>query len=212
MDRRPKTARGTKHDQVREEIAERAARLIEEGETDYSKAARKAAKQLHSAGNHSLPDLKEIDLALRYRQALYSRESHANVLIGLREAALKVMLQFDHFSPWLVGPVLSGTANEHSDIELEMIGIEPKRFEMYLLETQMVFSGPDVRLQAEIASTKSHPSVSYSLSISGYAVMVVIFESHAARQRAYPQHHIRHDRAKREDALRRFFADKDIRN
>jgi len=209
MDKRPRVGRGDKHDHMREEIAERAARLIEEGETDYAKAARKAAKQLHAEGNLSLPDLKEIDFALRRRQALYSSESNAHALTALRAAALMVMQQFERFAPWLVGPVLSGTANVHSAIELELIGIEPKRFEMYLLEKQIDFTRPDVTPQVAPASAKSGHLVGYSLTISGYPVTLVIFENHAVRQRAYPQHHIRHERLQYEGALRWFYPDQD---
>ena len=209
MDKRPRVVRGEKNDQLREEIAERAARLIEEGETDYAKAARKAAKQLRAEGNSSLPDLKEIDFALRRRQALYSRESHAQALTSLRDAALMVMQQFEQFAPWLAGPVLTGTANIHSAIELELVGVEQKRFEMYLLEKQVDFTGPDAEPHVVPASAKSGQVVSYSLTISEYAVKMVIFESHAVRQRAYPQHHIRHERVQYEGALIRFYPGKD---
>ena len=194
MDKRPRAVRGDKHDYIREEIAERAARLIEEGETDYAKAARKAAKQLRVAGSLNLPDLKEIDFALHRRQVLYSRESHAQTLTGLRDAALMVMQQLEQFAPWLVGPVLSGTANVHSAIELELIGVNAKRFEMYLLESRTHFSGPNVDSHVAPASAKAGHVVCYSLTISGHAVKVVIFENHAVRQSAFPQHHIRHER------------------
>ena len=209
MDKRPRAGRGGKHDHMREEIAERAARLIEEGETDYAKAARKAANQLHVEGSLSLPNLNEIDFALRQRQTLYSSESHSHTLTALRAAALIVMKQFEQFAPWLVGPVLTGTANEHSAIELELIGIEPKRFEMYLFGKQMYYTGPKISPQVAPASAESGHVVSYSLTISGQLVKIVLFENHAVRQRAYPQHHIRHERVQYQGALRRFCPDQD---
>ena len=186
-------------------IADLAARLIDEGETDYRAAAQKASKQLGAGRNQALPDATEIDRALRSRQTLFSAESQPQALRTLRAEALRVMRELEQFSPWLVGPVLTGTANEFSEIELELVGIEPKHFEMYLL-------GKGIEFEADDDGRGAHrrlpaPVARYSLTWAGLPVAIALFEHHAARQAMFPQAHLRHDRVLRDEAVKRFRSD-----
>jgi hypothetical protein len=201
-----KSHRDQPTDRQRATIADRAAALIEEGETDYRLATQKAAKQL-ALNNRTLPDANEIDAALRCRQALFATDSQPQVLAALRIAALNVMRELESFSPWLVGPVLAGTANEFSEIELELIDVEPKYFEMFLLGRNIEF---EVRDGAHHAGEREHsapPTAAYLLDMYEWPVAVKIFEHHAARQRVFPLGHLRHDRAQREEVARRFQED-----
>jgi hypothetical protein len=202
-----KSHRDQPTDRERATIADRAAALIEEGETDYRLATQKAAKQL-ALNNRVLPDANEIDAALRRRQALFSAESQPHALAALRIAALNSMRELESFSPWLVGPVLSGTANEFSEIELELIAVEPKHFEMFLLDKGIDFEARDGGHHSAERGHPASPVAEYLLDMYEWPVAVKIFEHHAARQRAFPPSHLMHDRAQREEAAQRFQEEK----
>ncbi len=202
-----RTTRDGSTDRSKVAIADLAARLVDEGEIDYRAAAQKAARQLGFDRNQPLPDALEIDAALRNRQALFATESQPQVLNVLRGEALRVMRELDQFSPWLVGPVLTGTANQFSEIELELVGIEPKHVEMYLLGRGIQFDAEDGGRAPRRASRSAVPIARYSLTWAGLPVAIALFEHHAARQTVFPQGHLRHDRVQRDEAVKRFGLD-----
>lgn len=199
-----KENRNGANDRLKARVADLAARLVDEGETDYRAAAQKAAKQLGLDRNTALPDAIEIDRALRNRQALFAADSQPAVLQALRTETLRVMRELEPFSPWLVGSVLAGTANEFSEIELELVGIEPKHFEMYMLGKGIEFDTEDDGRAPRRTSRTEAPIARYSLTWADLPVAIVLFEHHAARQAMFPQGHLRHDRAQRDEAARRF--------
>jgi len=105
----------------RRRLAHEAARLIaESGIGDYQLAKRKAASRLGIHDEASLPRNQEIEDALREYQRLFAGPSHAGLLRSRREAALQAMEFFSDFSPRLVGPVLDGTADERSPVQLHL--------------------------------------------------------------------------------------------
>ena len=108
-------------DRARQVLAQEAARIIvDQGLRDYRAAKMKAAERLGMSTRGSLPRNAEIELAVSEHLALYGRESHEGFLRTMREAALEVMRVLGAFSPRLVGPVLIGTADENSTINLHV--------------------------------------------------------------------------------------------
>jgi hypothetical protein len=102
-------------------LAQEAARIIvDQGLRDYRAAKVKAAERLGLSTRGSLPRNAEIELAVSAHLALYGRESHKDFLGTMRAAALAVMRVLDVFSPRLIGPVLIGTADENSAINLHV--------------------------------------------------------------------------------------------
>ena len=103
------------------------------------------------------------------------------------------------FSPWLAGAVLNGTANELSAIELELVAIEPKAFELFLLNEGVDFDTrqPGTRERASFA-------MQYEIEFEDVPLEVALFESHVQRQAAYPRESIRHDRVQLVDAEKMF--------
>lgn len=181
---------------LRATIAQAAARLIAEGQSDYHAAKLKAARQLGVDDHQSLPDNLEIDAALRERLSLFARDSQPQVLAALRETALRVMDRLEAFSPWLVGSVLAGTANEFSQIELELVGVETKDFELYLLNHGIRFDTREM---------PGHPEVlRYEMEFDSAPVAITLHARHGARQSLHPRESLRHDRARREEAAVRF--------
>ncbi len=117
---------GQRPDHRRASIADEAARIMmERGVTDYRLAKAKACERLGlSAG--PLPSNGEVEAALAARNRIFRGDSHHPQLRRLREAAVGVMRRLDVFNPRLVGPVLAGTATEHSAIDLHLYSDAPE--------------------------------------------------------------------------------------
>ena len=92
---------------------------------------------------------------------------------------------------------MTGSANEFSDIELELIGVEPKEFEIYLLDAGAKFAVCDTKAVKGTLQICEPPPVKYSLDFAGAPVTIVLYEHHTARQAAHSRGGIRHDRAQR---------------
>lgn len=122
--------------QLRAEIAAAAARMIAQDGADYASAKRKAARQVlgdEQPASGVMPDNEQVEDEVRKYQALFLGESQPARLHALRTIALQVMEALAQFSPYLTGPVLSGTAGEHDDIHLQLFADSAKEVEIFLL-------------------------------------------------------------------------------
>lgn len=125
---------------LRQQIAAAAARIMaEDGIDDFALAKRKAARQLGLDEAHSLPRNDEVEEQLRTYQALYQGEDQQEYLAELRELALELMQELADFRPYLVGPVLKGTAGQHSDIDLQLFTDDPKAVEFFLINRRIPY-------------------------------------------------------------------------
>ena len=107
--------------QVRERIAKEAARLMcEAGVRDFQLAKRKALQRLRMPEHRALPSNEEIEAAVLEYQRLFRADSQPKRLAQLRQVAVRAMRFLERFQPRLVGAVLSGTADEHSDVCLHL--------------------------------------------------------------------------------------------
>lgn len=132
--------RAPRDQSLRRHIAYAAARLIaEEGLTDYLAAKMKAAHSLGCGPKEVLPDNHEIEAALREHLAIFQRDSQPQELRELREIALEVMRRLLRFSPLLVGPIFTGTANRFSIIELEVVVEDEKALDLFLLKENVAY-------------------------------------------------------------------------
>ena len=132
--------RSRRDNNLRRHLAHQAARLIAvDGVADFAAAKWKAARQAGLADSNLLPDNEEIEEALREYQALYQSEDQPAHLRRLREIALKAMRELESFRPALVGSVLSGTAGQHSDINLQLFADDTKALTMYLVNRRRRF-------------------------------------------------------------------------
>lgn len=129
-----------RRDLMREQLAHQAARLIaEDGIADFASAKRKAAKQLGASDTQHLPSNQEVEEALHSYRTLYQQDDHPDVLYQLREEALAAMRLLEAFHPYLTGSVLSGTAGEHSDINLMLFSDDTKAVLLFLLKHNIEF-------------------------------------------------------------------------
>ena len=105
-----------KPDRLRNALAHEAAKMIvTEGVRDYQQAKRKACERLGNSQHGSLPSNLEIEYAISSFHKTFSL-NHDTILAELRCTALQIMYWLKEFSPYLVGPVLEGTANANSPI------------------------------------------------------------------------------------------------
>jgi hypothetical protein len=106
---------------LRRALAQEAARIMSEhGIRDFLTAKRKAAERFGVTDGSVLPKNTEIEDALAEYHRLFGGARHDETLSAQRNAALSAMQMLSDFEPRLVGPVLSGTATEHNDIQLHL--------------------------------------------------------------------------------------------
>lgn len=143
---------GDKHtlrnSRIRQEIAAEAARIMAtEGQKSYLSAKEKAAARVGALSRSSLPSNSEVEQALREWQSLYGGTEHSRTLLELREAAASAMRFLEPFRPRLVGPVLEGTADEHSRISLHVFADDPDAVVHFLMERHVPFTQETRRIR-----------------------------------------------------------------
>jgi hypothetical protein len=113
--------------ELRERLAQEAARLmVEGGIDDFGLAKRKAAERLGVRGKSALPTNAEIQASLAERQRIFEPEDLDRRLTKLRRVAADVMLELADFAPRLVGAALDGTATINSAVELHVFADAPE--------------------------------------------------------------------------------------
>ncbi|MES2128809.1 MAG: hypothetical protein V4463_16190 [Pseudomonadota bacterium] len=124
---------------LRAHIAALAARLIAVDGADYASAKRKAAHQLLGDGLHAsaLPDDRQVEEEVRQYHALFSGPAQPARVFHLRTLALQVMALLAPFRPYLTGAVLSASAGEHDDIQLQLFAESGKDVEIFLLNQNL---------------------------------------------------------------------------
>ena len=112
--------------ELREQLAQEAARLMaEHGIDDFGLAKRKAAERLGVGHAGVLPSNDRIQECLAERQRMFEPE-HDERLALLRLLAAEIMEHLEQFRPRLVGAVLAGTATVNSSVELHVFADSPE--------------------------------------------------------------------------------------
>jgi len=141
-------SRSRRDNNLRRQLAYIAARMMaEDGVADYGAAKVKAAREAGLTDANILPDNQEIEEALREYQGLYQKDEQPAQLRRLREVAVRVMRELEAFRPVLVGSVLSGTAGQHSDVNLQLFTDDAKAFTMFLLNKRWRFEEGSKRVR-----------------------------------------------------------------
>ncbi len=121
-------------------IAALAARLMaEDGLSDCALAKRKAARQLGLPENTGLPDDSEVEDELRAYQRLFQDDEQRARTLELLRTAVRLMRLVERFNPYLTGPVLSGLAGRHAEIDLQLFVDSAKDVEVFLLNERVAF-------------------------------------------------------------------------
>ena len=131
-------------DDLKEEIAATAARLVVEEGLEYGSAKRRALKQLGAAGRAALPDNAQLDAAVEEYIAIFCADTQPIELRALRELALEWMERLAAFRPHVGGAVWHGTATRRSDIYLQLFCDDPKSAEIALIDGGVRFEARSV--------------------------------------------------------------------
>lgn len=127
----PNNSTRSKTDRLRQALAHETAKIIvAEGVRDFHRAKIKASERLGNSQHGSLPSNFEIELAITSFKKTFIPD-HQQKLTAERRTALSIMLWLQEYAPFLVGPVLQGTAGVNSPISIhascdsveEIIGI-----------------------------------------------------------------------------------------
>lgn len=126
--------------QLRQRIAQQAARMMaEDGVNDYAYAKKKASRQLGISENAVMPSNQEIEEALRTYTALFMADEQPAHLLSLRKNALFTMQLLTKFNPHLTGSVLDGTAGIGSDTHIHLFADSAKDVEIFLLNQNIPY-------------------------------------------------------------------------
>jgi hypothetical protein len=179
MSRRYPTPRG---ENLRRALAQEAARIMaEHGIRDFFIAKRKAAERLGVPdGAAVLPKNIEIETALAEYQRLFARESHVESLQAQRRAALAAMRQLREFEPRLVGAVLSGTATEHSDVQLHLFADYPESVALKLIDLGLAHEVTERRVRMSPERVLAYPGLRFELE--DQSIEVTVFPTDGIRQ------------------------------
>lgn len=133
---------------MRERIAQEAARIMaQEGLRDFALAKRKAALHLGAVDTRHMPSNVEIEQALMEYQRLFHSDEQRAALRKRREVAVRAMEFFAAFQPRLVGGVLSGTADQHSEVSLHLFSDPPETLALFLMERHIPYEQVEKRLR-----------------------------------------------------------------
>lgn len=166
---------------IRERIAREAARImVEGGIRDFQLAKRKAVERLRLAGGRQLPRNEEIEAAIHEYQRLFRGDSQPQRLIELRRAALEAMRFLERFEPCLVGAVLNGTADEHSEVCLHLFAEPAETVALFLIEHRIPFDFGERRLRVAAEHYRRFPA--YRFMADDVPIELVVFDIDARRQ------------------------------
>jgi len=166
---------------MRQAVAEEAARIMrEQGVADYLLAKRKAADRMGVTDASILPRNTEIEAALVAHQRLFGAGRHAADLAALRRSALEAMRLLSDFQPRLVGPVLTGTASPHSEINLHLFSESPEAASLRLEDRGVPHEVLERRMRFERDRTLTYPALRF---VAGrQTVDAVVFPLDGIRQ------------------------------
>ncbi len=172
----------TRADNVRRALAQEAARIMaEHGIGDFLAAKRKAAERLGvEDGAAMLPKNSEIEAALAEYQRLFGGESHVTALTAQRRAALSAMRYLSEFEPRLVGAVLSGTATQHSEVQLHLFTDRAESVTLKLLDEGIPHEVTEKRVKLDPERVRAFPGVRFA--VDDQSIEATVFPTDGIRQ------------------------------
>ena len=148
---------------ARQIVAQEAARIIvNHGVRDYRLAKQKAAERLGMNGRGSLPGNAEVEAAIAEHLQIFGGEAHDNLLRLMRTAAISAMEMLADFSPRLVGPVLAGTADENSAVNLHAFADSPEMIAMEIGDRGIRFRAYERRLKTRRGQIEVYAGFEFS--------------------------------------------------
>ena len=150
------------NERARQVLAQEAARIIvDHGIRDYRLAKQKAAERLNVNSRGALPGNAEIEAAVAEHLQLFGGEEHEGYLRMMRVAALSAMELLADFTPRLVGPVLVGTADENSAVNLHVFTDSPEMVALELEQLGLTFKPYERRLKTRHNQFETYPGFEF---------------------------------------------------
>lgn len=158
-------------------VIETAARIvIDEGVRDYRAAKLKAMDRLGLSSNKDQPSNLEIEQAVYSLTQIFQTDEQRAVLQNMRTAAVEMMRYFEVYHPRLVGPVLKGTANELSIIQLHLFSDEVKTIAIKLLDDKVAYESIERRKRKEKDGESFVPGFAFMWGEHDVEVLVFPFD------------------------------------
>ncbi len=162
-------------------VAQETARIIvNQGIRDFGLAKKKAAERLGLRDRGSLPGNAEIEQAVSEHLQLFAGDSHPHLLHSLRQAALSAMELLSQFTPRLVGPVLTGTADANSAVNLHVFADSPESVAHTLDQKGMSYRPYERRLKSRRDQTETYAG--FEFHHGDAAVQATVFPVDGIRQ------------------------------
>ena len=162
-------------------VAQEAARIIvNQGIRDYGLAKKKAAERLGLGMRGSLPGNSEIEQAVSEHLQLFAGDSHPDLLRSMRLAALSAMDLLHSFTPRLVGPVLHGTADSNSAVNLHVFSDSAESVAFALTEQGLSYRPYERRLKSRRDQTETYAG--FEFEHADAAVQATVFPVDGIRQ------------------------------
>ena len=174
--------RATRSQHIRERIAAEAARaMLESGIRDFQLAKRKAAERLRVEEPYPMPGNEEVERAMLEYQRLFHADTQPQHLQRLRETALQAMRLLEAWQPTLVGPVLHGSADRHTDVNLHVFAEPPEEVGLFLLERGIPHDNTERRVRLDGNSHGRFPALRFLAGETMIEVLVL-----PERERRHP--------------------------
>lgn len=154
--------------------------MADEALRDFAAAKRKAAAQHGIYGNKNLPTNEEIQAALLEYQRLFRSETQPKILQHQRDTALQAMKLLADFKPCLVGPALSGGADEHTPVYLHLFADTAEEVLVFLMEHQIPYQQGERRVQ--YANGKTEYRAKFSFIAGDTEIQLTVFPLQGRRQ------------------------------
>ena len=168
-------------ERARQVIAQEAARIIvNHGVRDYRVATQKAAERLGVTTRGSLPGNAEIEAAVAEHLQIFGGDAHDDRLRLMRVAALSAMELLSTFTPRLVGPVLSGTADENSAVNLHVFADSPEQVAMELEQIGVSYRPYERRLKSRRNQVETYAG--FEFNHGSNAIQATVFPVDGIRQ------------------------------
>ncbi|MGC8520767.1 MAG: hypothetical protein ACP5PN_02755 [Steroidobacteraceae bacterium] len=168
-------------DNLRLALAQEAARIMaEHGVADFLLAKRKAAQRFGVEDGAVLPKNIEIEAALAQYQRLFDGDSHLESLQAQRRAALAAMRRLREFEPRLVGPVLTGTATRHAQVQLHLFADCAESVTLKLIDLGLTHEVTEKRVRMDPAHVRAYPGLRFE--IEAQPIDVTVFPREGIRQ------------------------------
>jgi hypothetical protein len=168
-------------ERARQVVAQEAARIIvNHGVRDYRVAKQKAAERLGVSTRGSLPGNAEIEAAVAEHLQIFGGDAHEDRLRLMRVAALSAMELLSGFTPRLVGPVLSGTADENSVVNLHVFTDSPELVAAELEQIGVSYRPYERRLKSRRNQVETYAG--FEFNHGSNAIQATVFPVDGIRQ------------------------------